>query len=73
MVRYNFIVAKQTKTENTEKVSYKVVLKHDDGHTLTFKSDDAQIFVGYPLGSIITVTVEPLNTLDEFSEEPNDG
>lgn len=69
MVRYSFVVAKQTTEENTEKSVYKVALKHGDGHNLTLKSESASIFNGFPVGSIITVTVEPMNTLDEFATE----
>jgi len=54
---FEFFVKAHKYTRSEGKAQYELVLTTGAGHKLSFKSDSADLFEGYPVGHAVTVTL----------------
>jgi len=67
---FEFFVKAHKWTRSEGKAQYELVLTTGAGHKLSFKSDSADLFEGYPVGQAITVTLSnPQISLSEATSK----
>jgi len=54
---FEFFVKAHKWTRSEGKAQYELVLTTGAGHKLSFKSDSADLFEGYPIGQAVIVTL----------------
>lgn len=66
---FEFFVTSQEKRQTENGTTYRLRLKSGDGHTLTFKAEDENLFAGFPIGQAVSVKLgNPQTTLPSPSE-----
>lgn len=69
-VKMDFFVDRHKTIRSQDGTKFKLILKHGNGHKLTFTSDDEDVFEGVPPGAVITITLtNPQRTLSELDKE----
>jgi len=67
---FEFFVKAHKWTRSEGKAQYELVLTTGAGHKLSFKSDSADLFEGYPVGQAVTVTLSnPQISLSEATSK----
>jgi len=67
---FEFFVKAHKWTRSEGKAQYELVLTTGAGHKLSFKSDSADLFEGYPVGQVVTVTLSnPQISLSEATSK----